>query len=126
MLDFTLLQLDNKDPVYIQISNYVKGKILTGQLISGDPLPSRREVASLLSINPNTVQKAYRHMEQEGFLVTSGNTGSMVYTDPEILRKIEEELTKDMIKAFIKSAKEINLSFKRVFDLVSDLWDSET
>jgi len=90
---------------------------------NGDLLPSRREIAATLEINPNTAQKAFKLMEEEGYVITSGNTGSMIYVDELVLAKVETELTHDMVQDFIQSAKDINLSFKKVFDLISDMWE---
>ncbi len=123
MLDFSDIHLNNKDPVYIQISHYVKRQILLKKAVSGDELPSRRELAALLNINPNTVQKAYKLMEQEGFVITHGNQGSFIWVNDCIYSKIEDELTRGMVAEFVKSAKEINLPFKRVIELITELWD---
>ena len=123
MLDFSYLKLNNKDPVYIQLSQYVKRQILLKNATNGDELPSRRELALQLNINPNTVQKAYKLMEEQGFVITKSNQGSYIYTDEYIYSKIKTELTHDMVAEFIKSAKEINMSFKQVIDLISQLWD---
>jgi len=124
LLDFSNLNLNNKDPIYLQISRYVKQQILLKKAVSGDPLPSRRELAAQLSINPNTVQKAYSLMEQEGFVITQGNQGSFIYVDDYIYSKIESELTLGLVTDFINSAKELNLSFKRVIELITNLWDT--
>lgn len=124
MLDFSGLVLNNRDPVYMQIALYVKKKILAGHVSNGDALPSRREIAAALNINPNTAQKAYRLMEEEGYVVTVGNTGSVICINDEILSRIESELTENMVKEFIRMAKDMNLSFKKVFDLISDMWDN--
>lgn len=123
MLDFSGIKLNDKDPVYIQISLYVKQQILLKEVVSGDQLPSRRELAMQLNINPNTAQKAYKLMEDEGFVVTYGNQGSFIHLDENIFSRVETELTYDMVSEFIKSAKDINLSFKRVVDLISELWE---
>lgn len=123
MLDFSGLTLNNRDPVYVQIASYVKRKILAGHVSNGDPLPSRREIAAILSINPNTAQKAFKLMEEEGYIVTIGNTGSIIYTDDTILAGIESELTETMVSEFIQTAKDSNLSFKKVVDLISEMWD---
>ncbi|MFS0723008.1 GntR family transcriptional regulator [Paenibacillus sp. 1P07SE] len=123
MLSFYGLKLNTRDPVYIQTALYVKRQILLGYARSGDRLPSRREIAAQLQINPNTVQKAFKLMEDEGYVHTSGNQGSVIYVDAEIRQRIESELTHELVTEFIDSAKEINLSFKRVVDLVSELWD---
>ena len=125
MLNFYDIKLNNKDPVYIQIALYVKRQILLKRAVSGDRLPSRRELAAQLNINPNTVQKAYKLMEDEGFVITSGNQGSIIYVDEDIYRRIEDELTRGMVSEFIVSVKEINLSFKRVVDLISEMWGQD-
>lgn len=123
MLNFYELKLNNKEPVYVQAARYVKRKIVLGEAISGDKLPSRREVAAQLQINPNTVQKAFKLMEDEGYVRTSSTLGSVIYVDDEVRARIETELTSGLVKEFIGSAKEINLSFKRVVELLSELWD---
>jgi len=125
VLNFCNIKLNNKDPVYIQIALYVKRQILLKRAVSGDRLPSRRELAAQLNINPNTVQKAYKLMEDEGFVITSGNQGSIIYVDEDIYRRIEDELTRGMVSEFIVSVKEINLSFKRVVDLISEMWGQD-
>lgn len=123
MIDFSNVALNSSEPVYIQLVLHVKKQIAKGTASSGDSLPSRRELAAMLEINPNTVQKAYRLMEQEGFVVTEGNTGSVLNFDSHTLNLIREELTKGMVRDFISNAKELNLSFKQTIDLVSDVWD---
>jgi len=123
VLNFYELKLNNKEPVYVQAARYVKRKIVLGEAMSGDKLPSRREVAAQLQINPNTVQKAFKLMEDEGYVRTSSTLGSVIYVDDEVRARIETELTSGLVKEFIGSAKEINLSFKRVVELLSELWD---
>jgi len=123
MLNFYELTLNNKDPVYIQLALYVKRQILLRRAVSGDKLPSRREIATQLNINPNTVQKAFKLMEEEGFVHTTSTQGSVIYTDASIIARIEDELMKEMVLSFIGSAKEVNLSFKKVVDLLSELWE---
>ncbi|MBP1995749.1 GntR family transcriptional regulator [Paenibacillus eucommiae] len=123
MLNFYELKLNHKDPVYIQLALYVKRQILLRRAESGDKLPSRREIAAQMSINPNTVQKAFKLMEDEGFVRTSSTQGSVIYVDDMILRRIEEELTRELVKSFVDSAKDIHLSFKTVVELISEHWE---
>ncbi|MFB9275415.1 GntR family transcriptional regulator [Cohnella cellulosilytica] len=123
MLNFYELKLNNKDPVYLQAALFVKRQILLRKAVSGDKLPSRREVAAQLSINPNTVQKAFKLMEDEGFVRTSSTLGSVVYVDDAVFRRIEEELTRELVREFVESAKEIHLPFKMVVELISEQWE---
>ena len=66
------MHLDYRDvrPIYTQITDGFKDQITTGILHTGDKLPSVRELASELAINPNTIQRAYRMLETEGWIVT--------------------------------------------------------
>lgn len=123
LLNFYDLKLNNREPVYQQAAQYVKRQILLRNAASGDRLPSRREVAAQLNINPNTVQKAFKLMEDEGFVRTSSTLGSVIYVDDEVFRRIEAELTRELVKEFVDSAKEIQLSFKSVVELISEYWD---
>ena len=71
MLTFQDLQLNAREPVYLQIAAHVKRQIFRKTARTGDPLPSRREIAATLEINPNTAQKAFRLMEEEGYVISS-------------------------------------------------------
>ncbi|MFD0960500.1 GntR family transcriptional regulator [Paenibacillus chungangensis] len=123
MYHFHELKLSSKQPVYIQIALYVKRQILLGAVESGERLPSRRDVAVQLNVNPNTVQKAYKLMEDEGYVRTMGNQGSVIYTDEQLISRIEEELTSELVQDFIASVKEIRLNYRNVIELISKHWD---
>ena len=71
MVDFSVLQLNSEQPIYCQLVEYVELLVVTGQAVSGQELPSRRLVSAQLGVNPNTVQKAYRQLEQQGLLESS-------------------------------------------------------
>jgi GntR family transcriptional regulator len=61
-----------------QIKEQIKGAIAAGELIAGEPLPSVREMAVALAINPDCVRRAYSELEQEGFVNTAEGTGIFV------------------------------------------------
>ncbi len=66
VLDFRKLELNTTEPVYVQIVSFVKRQIFTGAAEKGRiPSLAQRELAAILKINPNTVQKAFRLMEEE-------------------------------------------------------------
>ncbi len=118
------LKLDHREPVCPQLVYQVKRMLLLGRLDEGERLPSRRETAAALEINPNTVQKAYRQLEEEGIIATDGNSGSVVRCSPETRSRIEAELTREVAAAFAASARELGMSFKQAVDLLSELWES--
>ena len=116
MVNFSGLQFHDGAPVY---------QILTGAVQDGEPMPSRRELAAQTGINPNTAQKAYRLMTEEGYVVTDGNSGSYLRLTPALREKIDEELTRGLVEDFVARAKANRLSYKKVIALVSELWDDE-
>lgn len=75
-----MIHLDYRDvrPIYAQIMDAVKEKIASGILQPGDRLPSVRELAAELAINPNTIQRSYRQLEVEGWIVTVPGKGCFV------------------------------------------------
>ena len=75
-----MLQLDYRDarPIYTQICDGVRDQILSGVLRSEDKLPSVRELATQLTINPNTIQRAYRELEMQGWIATVPGKGCFV------------------------------------------------
>ena len=75
-----MIHLDYRDarPIYTQITDGFREQIVTGMLQPGDKLPSVRELACQLTINPNTIQRAYRELEMQGWVASVPGKGSFV------------------------------------------------
>ena len=86
-----MVHLDHRDaqPIYSQIVASIRNQITAGVLQSGDKLPSVRELAGTLTINPNTIQRAYRLLEFNGWIVTIPGKGCFV-CDNEV--QVEQEV----------------------------------
>lgn len=115
-------KLNDREPVYLQIVRQVKVQLATGRLRPGEALPSRRELAALLGINPNTVQKAYRLLEEEGILSTEQSMRSEVQGSPAALARIREELTNEAAAGFIQQVQALGLGFQDAVRLLSERW----
>ena len=89
-----LIHINFRDarPIYQQVKEGFCRLILSGALPPGYRLPSVRELASSLSINPNTIQRAYRELEQEGYTVSVPGKGSFVCEGDQAARKRRQEL----------------------------------
>lgn len=125
MVSFLGMQFHDRAPVYQQIAEHLKRQILLGNALDGDAMPSRRELAAQTGINPNTAQKAFHLMMEEGYVITDGNNGSRVRLTPDLRASIEEELTRGLVERFVAQAQENHLSYKKVIALVSELWEDE-
>ena len=101
-------RIDNTSdrPVYQQIVDQVKRDIALGRLVKDEKLPTVRQLAKQLAINPNTIAKAYRQLEQEGIIVTKPGAGAFVANlDSNLSRSvrkkiISEELQQIAVEAF--------------------------
>ena len=91
----TNVDIDSSVAVYVQIENHVQFAIASGRLKSGDQLPSVRELSERLSVNPNTVAKAYRDLEVMGLLYTRRGMG--VFVQKGIESRCREDTRKKII-----------------------------
>ena len=87
-------------PIYSQIADGFREQIASGILHSGDKLPSVRELAATLAINPNTIQRSYRQLEAEGWIVTVPGKGCFVSGAAEA----QEQEVKRLLAAFDDAA----------------------
>ena len=83
-----MIQLNYRDarPIYEQVRDGLRHLVVTGALQAGDKLPSVRALASSLAINPNTIQRAYESLEQEGYLYTVAGKGSFAAPQERVNR----------------------------------------
>lgn len=87
--------IDNSSgrPVYQQLIDQVKRDIALGRLVKDEKLPTVRELARQLAINPNTIAKAYRQLEQEGIIVTRPGSGAFAANlDSNLSKAVKEKL----------------------------------
>ena len=122
MVSFKEIQFNKKEAVYPQLVAYVKKQILIGSVENNEELPSRRELALSLAINPNTVQKAYKILEDEGIIRTISNVKSVICVNEEIKETIQKEYIQNHLQGFIEDCKSVNLSFQEVVSLLSEYW----
>ena len=93
-----MVHLDYRDarPIYLQIVDGFCAQISAGVLQSGEKLPSVRELATELSINPNTIQRAYRQLEAEGWISTVPGKGCFVTASPDTQRQEQDRVLQQL------------------------------
>jgi len=116
---------NNRDPIYLQVVRYFKEQITIGELAAGQEIPSRRELAALLKINPNTAQKSYKEMEEQGLIITEGNSPSTITRDDRILNAIRDELIRDAVHTFIACIKNINMPVDELLHVIKEQYVAE-
>ena len=111
-----MIQFDKRLPVYEQIIDYVKKQIVSGEWELGRELPSRREFASQLQVNPNTVQRAFREMKEMGLISTGNNVMSRVTDNPELIGQLKQEMLQEAIQIFADSIYPLHVSNEEVME----------
>ena len=109
---------DKRSPVYEQIIEMHKQKIVSGAFQPGQEIPSRRELATQLKVNPNTVQRAYKEMEGLGLIYTDGNSLSKITDSQSKIQTLRQETLEDALQAFIETVRSIGLEDEAVLNLI--------
>ena len=116
-----MIILDYKDarPIYEQVVDKFQKLILTGALEPNTKMPSVRSLAVELSINPNTIQRAYSELEREGFIYTVKGRGNFVAYDESLLRYRKDEIYRKL-EEIVREAGEIGLSRQELSDYLGE------
>ena len=125
MLNFDRLVLDESGPIYLQILRYVKQGIAPGTIENGEELPSRRVVSALLGVNPNTVQKAYRMLEEEGLIQSHTGAKSCVVADEAARARVRTQLLGQDARAMISAMKQMGVTREEALALLDTLWKED-
>lgn len=104
----------NNLPIYLQIVEQIKMDIVSGARAPGERLPSVREWAMQLKVNPNTMQKALSELESLGLIFTERTNGKFVTNDKAMLLHLKEELAEEMRGQFFMQMKKIGFDEKEV------------
>ncbi|MDM5247932.1 GntR family transcriptional regulator [Lysinibacillus sp. G4S2] len=120
------VKFNNRDPVYVQVIRHFKEQIAKGYFEPGQEIPSRRELANQLKINPNTAQRAYKEMGEQGLIFTEGNMPSCITKDEKVLKSVREELIIEAVDLFLGSIKSIDVPLSEVLELVKKKHDAES
>lgn len=116
-----MIILDYKDarPIYEQVVDKFQKLILTGALEPNTKMPSVRSLAVELSINPNTIQRAYSELEQEGFIYTVKDRGNFVAYDESLLHYRKDEIYRKL-EEIVREAGEIGISRQELSDYLGE------
>lgn len=121
-----MIYIDYKDsrPIYEQVVEKLKNLILKGILEPDAKMPSVRNLAMELSINPNTIQKAYARLEQDGYIYTIKGRGNFVSSDVNLLEDKEIQIT-GRIMELLKEAEKIGISREAILLRVNEKMKGE-
>ena len=115
------LDLKSRKPISDQIIDQIKGLIVSGVMKPGEKVLSVRDLAANLTVNPNTVQKAYRNLEQQGYIYTSPGRGTFV-SDAEDIAPSSEEIRRaeGHLKESIEKLYLLSISKEEAMKMIED------
>ncbi len=123
-----MIQIDRfgRTPIYEQIIDQIQRLIITGVLKAGDQLPSVRTLSQELSINPNTLQKAYSELERRGVCISAPGNGRFVTENAVVVigESMEEQI--EEIKRIGKELHAAGIPIERVFKAIQSVYGKES
>ncbi|MCR5785345.1 MAG: GntR family transcriptional regulator [Eubacterium sp.] len=106
-------------PIYEQIRDRLREYIVSGALKEDEKMPSVRTLASQLAVNPNTIQRAYRELESEGYLYSVAGKGNFVSRSPDADRQRIEKLKADVVK-LLKELRQLGADEEEILKLLRE------
>lgn len=125
MISFEGFVLEDNIPIYLQIIGYIKRGIVAGSIGNGDEMPSRRMLSALLGVNPNTVQKSYAMLEEQGLIHSRSGAKSCVRIEPDTIPRLRKELLAASLKSMIDAMKQMGMTLEEAQAAIETYWEVE-
>ena len=116
-----VLDYQDRRPIYEQIVEKFRHLILSGALPPGSRMPSVRQLAMDLSINPNTIQRAYNQLEQEGLIYPVKGKGNFI-ADSECVRKISRKSYMEEMKTLVEKGRDMGFMEEELIYIIRDCY----
>ncbi|WP_350344220.1 GntR family transcriptional regulator [Proteinivorax tanatarense] len=113
------MDFDNSKPIYLQIIDHVKKEIIKEELKVGEKMPSQREMAQKLKVNPNTVQRAYREMESMNLIETYRGQGTFIIREQGLIKRLKAEMAEEILDNFLREMLSLGISKDEIIDFIS-------
>lgn len=105
-------------PIYAQLMEQIKRRIITGIYPPGEKMPSVRELAAEASVNPNTMQRAFAQLEQEGLLYTQRTSGRFVTEDQQRILEMKTEMADELAKGFLEDMEQLGYNCRQAVEVL--------
>ena len=112
---------DNERPIYIQLVEMIRIDIVSGKFEKGQRLPSVRELALMMKVNPNTMQKALAELEDEKLIYTERTNGKYVTEDEKLIEKAKKKLAQEKVNNYLNSMKNIGINYELAIQYLQEL-----
>jgi len=103
------MRYNDREPIYLQIMNEIKAQIAFGKLVPGMQLPTIKEQALIMRVNPNTVARVYALLEQERVITKQKGLGTFVSTNEHLARELKVEIVENLTSRFVSEMLRLGL-----------------
>lgn len=114
------MDFNNNIPIYQQIVDIIKQKIISGELKCEDKIKPVRELAEEMNVNPNTVQKALSYLEMEKILYSKRTSGRYVTSDKEIINELKKNMIFSIIKNFFHDMEQMGINKEKALEVINE------
>lgn len=119
-----IISNSSNEPIYLQIVNQIKAMIMSGELSSGEALPSMRNLAMQMRVSLITTKRAYEELERDGFIETYTGKGSFVKAqNAELLKEENLRQAEEHLQKAVQKAKMSGITFEELSDILKMLYE---
>ena len=110
-------------PVYLQISDRIVKRVLSGEYSVGEQIPTVRQIALEAAVNPNTVQHAFSELENEGLIISKGTLGRFVTEDIDVVTVCRRKMAEQLVREFVKNMEELSINKEDTINLIGEVME---
>lgn len=108
-------------PVYLQISERIVRKVLSGEYSAGEQIPSVRQLALEAAVNPNTVQHAFAELENEGLIISKGTLGRFVTEDSQVVEACRRRMAEQLVRDFVENIGQLSITKEQAVIMIEEV-----
>ena len=112
------MEFNSRIPIYLQVIDDIKKRLVTGKIEPGAKLPSTRELAVEYNINPNTAARIYGEMERMNICFTQRGLGTYATEDKKMIDEIKKEMAKNIVENFVGEMNNLGYDKKAMMDAI--------
>ena len=119
------MECNTASPIYLQVINELKKRMVKGELKPGEKMPSNRELAVLFKVNQNTAARIYREMESMGLCYTKRGIGTFVSEEDDMISGLKKEMAEELVRNFMQEMEDLGFQKGDIIDRIADYKEEE-
>ena len=114
-------EFDAGRPIYAQLAEVIRGRIISGTYQPGDRLPSVRDLADEAGVNPNTMQRALAELERQGLVHSVRTSGRFITIEQSVLSEAREESAKEITRSYLNQMEALGYDRAAILNLMTEI-----